>query len=69
MRLYLYLAGYVAGFIAMFTLLIRGDKHHELEPDLLETSIASGLWPILTIAIICIHIYIKVTKSNRFKNK
>lgn len=40
MSLYNYLAIYVAGFIVMFALLVRGDRVHGLEFDLADTLIA-----------------------------
>lgn len=55
--LYHYLAIYIAGFIAMFALLVRGDRVHGLEFDLADTLITSFLWPFYSVAIICIEIY------------
>ena len=57
MSLYHYLAIYIAGFIAMFALLVRGDRVHGLEFDLADTLITSFLWPFYSVAIICIKIY------------
>ena len=37
MSLYHYLAIYIAGFIAMFALLVRGDRVHGIEFDLADT--------------------------------
>ena len=57
MSLYHYLTIYIAGFIAMFALLVRGDRVHGLEFDLADTLITSFLWPFYSVAIICIKIY------------
>ena len=57
MSLYHYLAIYIAGFIIMFALLVRGDRVHGLEFDLADTLITSFLWPFYSVAIICIKIY------------
>ncbi len=64
MSLYHYLAIYIAGFIAMFALLVRGDRVHGLEFDLADTVITSILWPFYAVAIICIKIY-EQFKQNR----
>ena len=64
MSLYHYLAIYIAGFIAMFALLVRGDRVHGLEFDLADTLITSFLWPFYSVAIICIKIYERF-KQNR----
>lgn len=64
MSLYNYLAIYVAGFIVMFALLVRGDRVHGLEFDLADTLITSILWPFYSAAIICIEIYERF-KQNR----
>lgn len=47
MSLYHYLAIYIAGFIAMFALLVRGDRVHGLEFDLADTVITSILVALL----------------------
>lgn len=64
MSLYHYLAIYIAGFIIMFALLVRGDRVHDLEFDLADTLITSFLWPLYSVAIICIEIYERF-KQNR----
>ena len=64
MSLYHYLAIYIAGFIAMFALLVRGDRVHGIEFDLADTLITSFLWPFYSVAIICIEIYERF-KQNR----
>ncbi|QBM22929.1 oxidoreductase [Citrobacter arsenatis] len=56
MSLYHYLAIYIAGFIVMFALLVRGDRVHGLEFDLADTVITSILWPFYSVAIVCIEI-------------
>lgn len=58
MRIYICsLVLYVAGFVVMFALLVRGDKVHAIEPDLADTLTTSFLWPFYTIAIICIETF------------
>ena len=58
MRIYICsLVVYVAGFVVMFALLVRGDKVHAIEPDLADTLTTSFLWPFYTIAIICIETF------------
>lgn len=64
MSLYHYLAIYIAGFIIMFALLVRGDRVHGLEFALADTLITCFLWPFYSVAIICIEIYERF-KQNR----
>lgn len=57
MNFYHYFIIYAVGFVVMFTLLIRGDKIHDLEFDLIDTLRTSLLWPFYVVAMICIIIY------------
>lgn len=41
----------------MLALLVRGDKVHCLEFDLVDTLATSFLWPFYAVSIICIEIY------------
>ena len=56
MSLYHYLAIYIAGFIAMFALLVRGDRVHGIEFDLADTFITSFVLPLDSFSFICIKI-------------
>ena len=52
MTIYLCLAGYIVGLIALFILLILNDSLNEVEPDLSDALIRSFLWPFYVAAIL-----------------
>lgn len=54
MIIYLCLAGYIVGFIAMFILITLSDSLNEFEPDFADALIRSFLWFLYVVAILSI---------------